>query len=133
MSDDGHGSSGGDHADHHHEAFDAEPATELSPGEPESPLWLPVLGLAFFAAVGVWWSLGDDEASAAGASGATASAAASVAPPTPARRPAAAPRGTARPGAGAPGLGRVEAKKLDPEAIEKLRQRLREARDKGEQ
>ena len=81
MSDDGHGSGSGDQADHHHAAFDAEPATELSPGEPESPLWLPVVGIALFAAVGVWWSSGDDPAAAADKPSASASVDAPVARP----------------------------------------------------
>lgn len=133
MSDDAHGTGGGDHADHHHEAFDAEPATELSAGEPESPLWLPVLGLALFAAVGVWWSLGEDGETAAGPSSPSVTATAAAAPP----RPAAAPRSPTPPGAapdgGRPGRGRVQANKLDPAAIEKLRKRLQEAREKGTQ
>lgn len=49
--------------DHHHEAFDAEPTRELSPGEPRTPMWLTALGVALFTVGGVYWAAsGDDDA-----------------------------------------------------------------------
>jgi hypothetical protein len=106
MSDDGHSAHGatkkdqdphkGGHADHshdHHEDFDPEPAQALSPGEPRTPSWLPVLGGGLFLLGAIWFLASGPSADAA----ASASAATS-APPT-MKAPAAAATGTA---AGAP-------------------------------
>jgi hypothetical protein len=64
-----------DHADAHgaeahaHD-FDAEPARELSAGEPRTPGWVPALGAALFLIAGVaWMATGDaDGADSAAAS-----------------------------------------------------------------
>jgi len=130
MSDDGHGSSG-DHADHDHEAFDAQPATELSPGEPESPLWLPVVGLALFAGVGLWWSMGEEESATEAAATATVSAPAPP-PEAVAKRPQRPPRLDVAPhGTAAPKLGPIKGGKLDPQKLLELRRRIQEQREKG--
>ncbi len=86
---DAHGHDEAHGADDHaaHAQFDPEPATELSPGEPRTPAWAPILG-GFLLLVGATYvlaspgSMFDD-----GAASASASAAASAAP---AARPASA-------------------------------------------
>ncbi|MCA9618839.1 MAG: hypothetical protein KC731_07455 [Myxococcales bacterium] len=114
------------------EAFDAEPATTLSPGEPSSPLWLPALGAALFAAVGVWWFAGDEAAGDGAEPGKAAGAATAVAappeaaPPAVKPPPAPAPPAMVRPlpplrpvgSAGAPSVSG----KLDPEVIKRLQE-----------
>lgn len=42
------------HAAHAHD-FDGEPATELSPDEPRTPGWLPLVGAAVFTIVAVYF------------------------------------------------------------------------------
>jgi hypothetical protein len=110
-------------------AFDAQPATSLSEGEPETPLWLPAVGLAFFVAVGLFMLTGDEEPGA-GEPTTTAKTAAAVAPPARPARPAAPTPATpprprpalmpAPPGSGPPKV-RTE---LTPETIERLRKRI---------
>jgi hypothetical protein len=53
--------------------------------EPQSPAWLPALGLALFIVAGVGWSLcsGSGEHGAAPAASASPSASAAAAPPAP--------------------------------------------------
>jgi hypothetical protein len=51
--------------------------------EPQSPSWLPALGLALFVAGGVAWSLCTGDSNAAASDAASASAAPGTAPPSP--------------------------------------------------
>lgn len=118
---------------HHHEAFDGEPASELGPGEPETPLWLPVVGLAFFVAVGVWWGLGDGQADEAGDAAPEATATVGAAPERPKAAPERPPmRPPVRPGARPGGTVRPTVKgRLDPKRLEELKKRM-EAQRAGE-
>ncbi len=51
--------------------------------EPQSPSWLPALGIAFFVVAGVVWSICTGDSATAAASGAaSASAAAGASPPS---------------------------------------------------
>ncbi|MGH7436974.1 MAG: hypothetical protein ACRENE_14975 [Polyangiaceae bacterium] len=57
--------------------------------EPQSPSWLPALGIAFFVVAGVVWSLCTGDSATAAASGAaSASAGAGAAAPSPPSAPA---------------------------------------------
>jgi hypothetical protein len=117
---DAHGASA--HAHDDHDAFDGEPAKELSPGEPRSPAWLPAVGLAFFSCVAVYALAGGDPQGG----NAPAPKAVEVHPqqhavaptPVPAPRPAAAPAGSVR--------------RLSPDQIEAVRKRIEEARAKAQ-
>ena len=73
--------------------FDPQPVATLAPDEPRSPLWLPLVGLGLFAAVG-GWCLVTGEGVAADVAAATASA--SAKPP---KRPGVADRVKLKPGA----------------------------------
>ena len=64
---------------HAHDDFDPQPATELSPGEPRSPAWLPVLGAGLFLVGGIYFFASPAASGAAGAGSASASASASAA------------------------------------------------------
>jgi hypothetical protein len=91
-----HGHDQAAHAHDAHDDFDPEPATQLSPGEPTSPAWLPVLGICLFLAGGIWFLArgGDDKNGAAPSASAAASAAAApAAPPRPAGSASARPPG----------------------------------------
>lgn len=97
-----------DHASGHapgagsgHDAYDGEPATELGPGEPRTPLWLPAVGAALFVLAGIVL-VSRDGADAAPAKAraegaATAAPAAPTAAPMQATRPAPPAGGSARP------------------------------------
>ena len=81
-----------DHEEHspedtrHHEPFDPTPVTEAAPGEPNSPMWLPVLGAALFACVGIWWLTGSDAPAAENVAITSASASASASAVAPKRQ-----------------------------------------------
>ena len=114
-----------------HDDFDPEPANELSPDEPRSPAWLPVLGVALFLAGGIWFLArgGGDEKSgvAASASAAASAAAAPVnAPPATPVRPAVT-GGTRAPG----GASNAPPEMLDREKQRKLQEMLKERRGAG--
>jgi hypothetical protein len=126
------GKGSGGHSEHDHEVFDAQPATELSPGEPETPLWVPVVGLTFFVLVGIWWSLGDDEETTGAAPTATASAVAKAPPARVPDRARAPIRPPSRPGAPPAGTARPTVKgRLNPEQIEMLKKRIEAQRKEG--
>jgi hypothetical protein len=111
-------------ADAHHD-FDAEPARELSPGEPRTPGWVPALGLALFMGAGLVFLLrgADDSAAPEGKPATTAS--------PPAAAPPAAPQ-RAIPGAGQarpvppPQGSQPNLQRLSPEQIQQIRQRVQE-------
>lgn len=113
-----------------HDDFDGEPAQELGPGEPETPNWVPLLGVALFVVGGIYFlSTMDDEgdSSPKDEPAATAQAKPTLPPPaaTPAR-PAARPRPAAAPGAsGKPALGltKEKARELLEQAQERRRKR----------
>lgn len=65
------------HEAHGHDDFDPEPARELSPGEPRTPSWVPLLGAVLFLVGGVYFfaSGADADAQTAGSASASASAA----------------------------------------------------------
>src|SRR5438132_1574036 len=65
----------GDHA------FDPEPASEMGPDEPRTPVWLTAVGALLLALAGVWWLGAAQDAPAPG--GAPSA--------SPSRSPAAAP------------------------------------------
>ncbi len=82
-------SSNGEDDTHTSESFDPEPTTELAAGEPQTPLWLPAVGIALFVAVGLWAFSGDETDTGAETSkpAASASTIANAAPPKPVARP----------------------------------------------
>jgi hypothetical protein len=111
------------HAHDDHDAFDGEPAKELSPGEPETPGWLPLVGLVLFMALAVALlaSGGGDQASVAIAA-------------KPAEAPAAAPQpqAQAQPAPAAPDpTGAGALRKMTPDQIDALKKKIEEARAKG--
>lgn len=118
---DAHGASA--HAHDDHEAFDGEPAHELSPGEPRSPAWLPALGLAFFSCVAVYMLAGSD-ASAGSAPPKP------LTPPEPAVTAAVPAPMPPQPRAAAPSGSAV--RRLSPDQIEQVRKRVEDARAKGQ-
>ncbi len=71
-----------------HQAFDPEPTTVLSAGEPHTPLWLPAVGVALFGAASLWAFSGDETDTVAEPSKpvASASTTASARPPKPAAK-----------------------------------------------
>ncbi|HZO16653.1 MAG TPA: hypothetical protein VFB62_25430 [Polyangiaceae bacterium] len=71
--------------------FDAEPVRELAPGEPVTPMWLPLVGVALFGLAALYLLVRADASSAGGAA-ASASASSSVAIPTPALAPTIPPQ-----------------------------------------
>lgn len=102
------------HDDHGHHDFDSSPAKELSPGEPRSPSWLPILGACLFLVGGVYFLVGQTSASTVGSASASATPSAKVAPapsakapPKPAASAPARPRPPLPRGllSGAPGAG----------------------------
>ena len=116
---DAHGASA--HAHDDHDAFDGEPAKELSPGEPRSPAWLPAVGLALFSCVAVYMLASGD---------APASSAVAVKPlvAPEAHAPAAAAPAARR---GAPAPAGSGLRKLSPQQMEEMKKRIDEARAKG--
>ncbi len=91
-----HDAHGDTAAAHHHDdhAFDGEPAKELSPGEPRTPSWLPMLGAALFVAGGIYLlARGGDAADAEGSAPPPVPVTAAVAaPPMPMPQPQQQPR-----------------------------------------
>lgn len=123
---DGHGDEHGDAAHAHHDDFDPEPASELSAGEPRTPVWMPILGagLALAGAVYMFVSSSDEDGGLGIAASASASVAApvQVAPPTPATpRPPLAR--TAQPSQRQP-LVPSTGIEIDQEKIRQLRNRV---------
>ena len=118
---DAHGASA--HAHDDHDAFDGEPAKELSPGEPRSPAWLPAVGLMFFSCVAVYMLAGSDPA------GGAAPPKPLEAPPQPVVMPA-HPMPAQRADAAPAGSGGA-LRKLSPEQLEEVRKKIEEARAKG--
>ena len=119
-----------DAADAHHDHdFDGEPAKELSPGEPHTPNWVPLVGVAVFVA-GALFLVTQREAAPPDAAGAK--------PPTPAAQTVAQPQqpqprpiqAQPRP---APAGSDSPLKKLTPDQIKDLQKRVQEAREKKQQ
>jgi hypothetical protein len=75
-----------------HEAH-AEPADELAPDEPKTPVWLTALGGALFLVLAIIWLVAraTDDAEAAAATASSASASAAVAAPNPPPPPTVVP------------------------------------------
>lgn len=109
-------------ADAHHD-FDAEPAQELSPGEPRTPGWVPALGFALFACAGIAFLLrgADDTAGAPEGKPATP---AQVAPPAAPQQPV--PGGVQARPVPPPGGSGPSLQRLSPEQIQQIRQRVQE-------
>lgn len=133
--DDGH-----DHEDaadaHDDHGFDGEPAKELGPEEPMTPMWLPGLGAAIFV-VGAILMLTRGDAAAGSGSGTGAApqkvaapiASAGARPPMErvAPRPMPERPGAAQPaGSGSAGPGR----KLSTDQLKELQKRIKEAQEK---
>jgi len=112
---DAHGGSAHSHdaptAHDAHNAFDGEPATTLPAGEPRTPGWLPVLGLALFVSAGVYFLVSGDHAEGA------AQKLAPMELPAPAAPPVAQ--------AGADSI-----QKMSPQQIAELRKKIEDARAK---
>jgi hypothetical protein len=112
--------------DAHAEPFDGEPARTLSPGEPRTPVWLPILGLVIFVTAGIALLVGAGgppaEPPAKQAENTAAAPAATRAPPaaTPLPQPGAA--------ASAPPEGTL--RQLSPAQMELLKKRLEQAKQK---
>jgi hypothetical protein len=111
-----------DDAAHHHD-FDNEPAHELSAGEPRTPGWIPVLGLALFFVAGTAWLVmgtGDGGTTAPDQKPATVQAneGAQAAPPT----PPAAPAPQARPAPAPAGSGGL--RQLTPEQAQQIQKQI---------
>lgn len=124
----GHDSEHDDAAEAHDDhGFDGEPARELGPEEPITPMWLPGLGAAIFALGAVYFL-------ATGDAGAPESSAPPSSPPPKAAAPAqtvAAPK----PNEGAPaaqGTGAAP-RKLSPDQLKDLQKRIKEAQEKKQQ
>jgi len=118
---------------HDAHSFDGEPVKHLPPDEPQTPGWVPALGLALFVLVGIWLlasSAGD------GSSTKPASPDAPSAPEDRAAqvRPAIAPPGIVpgqRPAPAAPGQSVAPpVARLTPEQAKALQQRIEQARAK---
>jgi ABC-type Zn2+ transport system substrate-binding protein/surface adhesin len=79
---DSHGHDGHEHDEHdEHDAHDHHGPPP--PAEPDSPAWLPVVGIAFFVALGIWYGLRpSDPPPDAAAAAAPASEAAPVGKPS---------------------------------------------------
>lgn len=113
MSADSHDS---DHAaEAHHHDFDGEPATELGPGEPRTPGWVPALGAAIFVTAGVLWlaTKSDGAAPAPAPTAAPQQIVATALPQGP--RPSAAPSG-------------APVRRLDPERLKALQEQIEQRR-----
>ncbi len=57
-----HPSTKGPEAHESHEPFDPEPVTALSPGEPKTPTWIPIVGAVLFVLAGVYLLISGDDA-----------------------------------------------------------------------
>jgi hypothetical protein len=119
-----------DHAADHGHAHDVdlEPATELSPGEPLTPMWVPAVGLALLLSAAVWALVSNKEDAPAQPTGdvaATKPASAAVAAaPTP------QPPAAQRPGTGT-GTGPVPLPGT-PEQLANARRMLEDAAKRGQ-
>ncbi|MFT3773472.1 MAG: hypothetical protein QM820_49480 [Minicystis sp.] len=127
------------HAHDDHDAFDGEPAKELSPGEPRSPSWLPAVGLVLFSLAGVYMLSGGDGPTSSLAAPRPlpvepATNAAAVAP-QPQRNPAANapqfPAPPSRPEAAPSPSGSAGVRKLTKEQVDELKKKIGDARAKG--
>ncbi|MFO0758992.1 MAG: hypothetical protein U0359_21040 [Byssovorax sp.] len=119
-----HGSADHGAASHAHD-FDGEPIAVLPADEPETPAWLPALGLVLFVTAAIaWLAHGDAPATQGTDAKPTLTAAAVVAPPQPAQPAQPPPTPAARP-SGSGGLGN-----LSPEQLAELRKRIEEMRSK---
>jgi hypothetical protein len=130
MATDEHDEPGGVLAVHDHHAFDPEPIRELAPDEPQTPMWLPVLGLALLAVFGMYLALGGGEEVAPSADeGAAVAPTPETASPPPAIVPTVLPlpaeRPTRPPGAAPTGSA---FERLTPEQRQQLEERLRQMR-----
>lgn len=127
---DGHGHEHDDAADAHDDhGFDGEPAKELSPGEPMTPGWLPLVGAALFGLAAVYLVASRDAEPGAATGAATAPAAQQpakqiVATAMPQPRPSAPPRPAAS-GTSLPAI-----RKLTPDEVKEAGRRLQEAQKK---
>ena len=121
----GHDSEHDDAAEAHDDhGFDGEPARELGPEEPMTPMWLPGLGAAIFT-LGAIYLLASGDAETQG----------NAAPPKPAA-PAmttAAPRPLPAPAAAPPGSADPTQRKLSPDQFKELQKRIQEAQEKRKQ
>jgi hypothetical protein len=126
------------HAHDDHDAFDGEPARELSPGEPRSPSWLPVVGVALFSLAGVYMLSGGDGPAAALTPPRPLPVEAAPTPPPPPPPPAATATARSAPAQyPVPPLGDVApagsgVRKLSPDQVDALKKRIEEARAKGQ-
>lgn len=126
---------------HHDHGFDGEPAKELGPGEPMTPGWVPALGGALFVGLAIFGLLAShEEGTAAPAPPSSQTAAAEGAPAPravqlpstmrPSRPDLPTPGNPPADGAGSPPI-----KRLTPQQIQEVQQRLNEKRQqqqKGE-
>lgn len=126
MATDLHHEAGGDDAAHDHHAFDPEPIRELPADEPQTPMWLPAVGLALFVIFGIYVALGggDEAPTEEGIAEPVAERAGGAEPPAAAPAPdAAAPPGpTGRP-----------FDRLSPDQRKQLEDRLRTLRERQPQ
>lgn len=122
-----------DASDHHD--FDGEPARALPADEPPTPGWVPALGLALFATAGIAllaMSSGDEPAEPRDTRPAAAVQAAPAARPQPS--PADTPKAAADAKAAAPAgaaSDRPNLRRMSPEELQQIRQRVMEARQKN--
>lgn len=109
------------HDDH---GFDGEPARELSPGEPMTPLWMPVVGAVLFVLVAVYFLATSDAkaSSETGGSARPAAAAQTVAAPV-------TPRPLATAAAAAADRPAVP-RKISPDQLKDLQRRIQEQQKK---
>ncbi len=130
----GHDSEHDDAAEAHDDhGFDGEPARELGPEEPMTPMWLPGVGAAIFALGAVYFLATGDT------TGSPSSAPVSSAPPKSAAAPAHGARGAGprpeRPGApaarGRERRGRGGSSATDQ--LKDLQKRIKEAQEKKQQ
>jgi hypothetical protein len=110
------------HAHDDHETFDGEPAKTLSPGEPQTPGWLPLVGLALFTALGIALLAGAGGGDQASGAVTTKPAEAPASPPP--VQAQAVPQSPQPAGTGA-------LHKLSSAQIEGLKKKIEEAKAKG--
>jgi len=126
-----------DHEDaadaHHDHDFDGEPAKELSPDEPHTPGWVPLLGAALFVLGGVYFLMQGDGGSGGSGAATTQQTVAMPQQPRPAQ-PLQAPARAGQPGQAAPaGSDPAPAvKKLTPDQVKDLQKKIQEAKQKRE-
>ncbi len=117
------------HDAHGHEAFDPEPTNVVPDDEPTTPRWAPPVGAALLS-LGVLWALvgGEPSSSASGAASAKAGAAQAGANPSPnPNTPQRLVEGaTPRPVAAPPGSGSGSVRRLTPEQVRDVQQKMQE-------